>query len=262
MTLQSTLDQVYKENNKVIKEHEYKNILKDIKNLGTSLEEIENVMMKEICSRSGTLNSQVDFKRSILSPKTEGENVQPHVPNPNPIDIQDLQKENIEVQENTFDSQSEILKELDKQKEETLDTIEHAKAEIYDNLDEILQNHVNALEEKKLLLIKDEKTKETKNPPQSLHDLTEDLKTRLTCIEDQLSIKVDQNLLEEKFTTIIETIAQLEAEIPNKSHITDIISELNNKSNISDVNKAFEDVYKILEERFVESPLQVKEKTK
>ena len=52
---------------KVLKEHEYKKVLTDIKQLGTSLQEIKSVMMKEICSKSGSINSHFDFKRSILS---------------------------------------------------------------------------------------------------------------------------------------------------------------------------------------------------
>ena len=47
-------------------------VLKDIKHLGQSLEEIENVMVKEVCSRSGySINSFAELKSSIIDNKQE-----------------------------------------------------------------------------------------------------------------------------------------------------------------------------------------------
>lgn len=57
------------------KEHDYGKILSDIKQLRTSLQEIESIMNREICSKSGSINSHFDFKRSILSCKGDDENM-------------------------------------------------------------------------------------------------------------------------------------------------------------------------------------------
>ena len=147
---------------------------------------------------------------------------------------------------------------MNKNKDDTLKVVEEIRKEIYDNLDEILQNHVNALEEKKLLLLKDSNGEDKPDYVQIFNDLSEDLKARLTCVEDQLGRKVDINTQEEKLAAIIDTMSQLEAEIPTKSHLNEIIEMLDEKCNIDDVNKAFEDIYKVLEEKYIDSPLQMK----
>lgn len=50
------------------KDNEYQKVLKDIKRLGQSLEEIENVMVKEVCQRSGySVASFAELKGSMLN---------------------------------------------------------------------------------------------------------------------------------------------------------------------------------------------------
>ena len=116
-------------------------VLKDIKHLGQSLEEIENVMVKEVCSRSGySINSFAELKSSIIDNKQEKYDTQ-----------QSPRKQEIDC-----DSKNQILDEVNKNKDEMIQVIDTVRTEIYDNLDDILQSHVTALEEKKLLLTQEE----------------------------------------------------------------------------------------------------------
>ena len=175
--------------------------------------------------------------------------------------MKDLEKENAPADFAVSESKNDLLIEIGKNKIETIEAVESVRTEIYENLDEILQNHVNALQEKKLLLLQDGAMEQNENQDyvNVFNNLAEDLKARIICIEDRLEVKVDQNNLEEKFTTIIDTIAQLEAEVPSKTDLNEIIEALDDKSNIDDVNRAFEDVYKILEQKYIDSPLQTKD---
>jgi hypothetical protein len=61
-------------------------------------------------------------------------------------------------------------------------------------------------------------------------------------------------LLEEQVKAIIETVAQLEENVAKKEDLNDIVDILGEKSNTDDVSKAIEDIYKILEEKYLESP--------
>ena len=63
----NTADQLYEAHQAKFRENEYKKVLKDIKKLGQSLEEIENIMVKEVCSKSGGSNSIIELKQSLIS---------------------------------------------------------------------------------------------------------------------------------------------------------------------------------------------------
>ena len=82
---QEAANQLYEANQFKFKEEEYKKVLTDIKRLGQSLEEIENVMVKEACSKSGSINSFIDLKRSMFSNRDDNpikENAEIHVVSP------------------------------------------------------------------------------------------------------------------------------------------------------------------------------------
>lgn len=147
--LQNTINQLFESNQTKIKESEYKRVLNDIKRLGKSLEEIENVIIKEACNKSGSIYSIADFKKSVLSNRAENEHELDHN---EPLGLPDLEKENMpEVERTQQKDIHKVYEEMEKNKEEIIDVIEGIRTEIYDNLDDILQSHVNALEEKKLL---------------------------------------------------------------------------------------------------------------
>ena len=139
----STANQLYEAHQAEFKENEYKKVLKDIRRLGQSLEEIENIMVKEVCSRSGNTNSIIELKQSMRSSKNYGVIKPMDLALTAPL----VQTINSKAQQLPFNQ--EIIEELAKQKDEILNVIENVRNEIYDSLDETLQNHVNALEEKK-----------------------------------------------------------------------------------------------------------------
>ena len=209
---QDTANQLYEATNTKLNNEEYKKVLVDIKRLGQSLEEIENVMVRDACSKSGSVNSFIDLKRSMFSNRDENigkGNIENQITSPYPV-----LKDSI-VQQPLSTEKQEIYEEINKSKDDIIDIIENVRKEIYDNLDEILQSHVNALEEKKLLLYKDndlEHLSDSSKFANIFNTLAKDIRVKVGLLEENLMYKVDISLFEDKINSIIDVLSQLGVE--------------------------------------------------
>jgi uncharacterized protein YdcH (DUF465 family) len=92
-------------------------VLKDIKKLGQSIEDVENIVIKEVKNQTLEID---DLKKSVGTKA-------------------DLS----EAHGMSMGYQREIEEQLVSNKNEIVSLIETVREEIYDNVDEILQNHVN-----------------------------------------------------------------------------------------------------------------------
>ena len=100
----------------------------------------------------------------------------------------------------------EIYDEILKSKDDIIEVIESVRKEIYDNLDEILQSHVNALEEKKLLLLKENDSDDFNGKSKIIsmfNSFAKEIRVKINLIEESLTYKVDYNLFETKINNII-----------------------------------------------------------
>jgi len=210
-----------------------------------SIGEVENAIIRDSCDNNdGNVRSGV--KRSPFSQQNFSRTSH------NEVSLSMQEKENSGIESNKVEMNEDKIAQI---KQEMAGMIENVRNEIYDNLDDILQSHVTALEEKKLLATEDEAHPDHSIKFQNIfHDLAKDLRIKVGMIEKALDEKADIVTLEEKMGSIIETIAELEENIPTKGDISDLAEIICEKSNIDDVSKAFEDVYKILEEKYTESP--------